>query len=496
MRAIAPQVDVTLLFEATYPYVPGGLANWAHWLIQGLPDVRFAVVFLGSRPSDYGAMKYALPKNVVRAQCAYLWDPQSIERPRSRTGDESASSDVIRLHQHLGSARCPLDRSLVESVLLQASRKLESTIADFFYGRVAWAQICESYGQSYSAESFHNYFWAVRNVHTALFKIARIVATIVPSKVVHAISTGYAGLLGAMLKARDGCALALTEHGMYTMERKIDLMNAFLREEPESPGLSELSRQIWTRWFEGLGKITYSCSDIVTTLYEKNRMRQIADGADVCLTRVIPNGIDTERFAALRANRPQRVPPVFGLVGRIVPIKDCKTFIRAMRVIVSRLPEAQGWLIGPEEENPKYVEECKQLVRSLGLGRHVTFLGFRRVDDVLSQLGVLMLTSISEAFPLALVEALASGLPAIATDVGACRNIIEGGSEEDRALGVAGAVVPIADPEAIASAALALITDEQRWRSAQTAGIRRVACYYSQEKVLAQYREIYSHAGV
>jgi len=326
--------------------------------------------------------------------------------------------------------------------------------------------------------------------------VARAVATIPPTRVIHAISTGYAGVLGAMLRSRSPCVFILTEHGIYTLERKVDLMNAFLREGAGAFSLSESSREIWVRWFEGLGRITYNTADFITTLYEKNRQRKIADGADARLTRVIPNGVDLERFAPLRANRPRRVPLVFGLLGRIVPIKDCKTFIRAMRSIVSGLPEAQGWLIGPEEENPKYVEECKQLSRSLGLEQRVSFLGYRNVTEILPQIGLLMLTSISEAFPLVLVEAFASGLPAIATDVGACRNIIEGSGYEDRALGPAGAVVPIADPEATASAALALMTDDQRWSSAQSAGIRRVERYYNQPRVLALYRDMYSDAGV
>ena len=106
------------------------------------------------------------------------------------------------------------------------------------------------------------------------------------------------------------------------------------------------------RWFEGLGRIAYTAADVVTSLYEKNRLRQIADGANPSVTRVIPNGIDIQRFAPLRAKRLKCVPPVFGLVGRIVLIKDCKTFIRAMRIIVSQRPEAQGWLNGLQEELP------------------------------------------------------------------------------------------------------------------------------------------------
>jgi polysaccharide biosynthesis protein PelF len=496
MPSIAQRADVTLLFEATYPYVRGGVSNWAHWLIQSLPEVRFAVVFIGSKPSDYGEMGYVLPKNVVHMQCAYLWDSEPIESPRPRPGDQFHFTDVVRLHQDLRRAKGGLEKTLIERVLRHAAREPDTTSADFFYSRAAWERICDGYGQSCPGESFINYFWAVRNAHTPLLKVMKAVGPIPPTRVVHAISTGYAGVLGAMLRSLYPCAFILTEHGIYTIERKIDLMNAFLRESPDSASSSDSSRQMWVRWFEGLGRITYASADMITTLYEKNRMRQMADGADPRITRVIPNGIDMERLAPLRAKRPQRVPPLFGLLGRIVPIKDCKTFIRAMRVIVSQLPEAQGWLIGPEEENPRYVVECKQLVRSLGLERHVSFLGFRNIDEILPELGLLMLTSISEAFPLALVEAFASGLPAIATDVGACRNLVEGSGDDDRALGAAGAVVPIADPEATASAALGLISDEQRWRAAQTAGIRRVERYYNQETVLAQYREMYCQAGV
>lgn len=69
---------------------------------------------------------------------------------------------------------------------------------------------------------------------------------------------------------------------------------------------------------------------------------------------------------------------MIGLLGRIVPIKDIKTFIRAMRTIVIQLPEAEGWLIGPEDEDKEYAEECRNLVQELGLEEKVRFLGFQK----------------------------------------------------------------------------------------------------------------------
>jgi glycosyltransferase involved in cell wall biosynthesis len=179
------------------------------------------------------------------------------------------------------------------------------------------------------------------------------------------------------------------------------------------------------------------------------------------------------------------------LIGRIVPIKDIKTFIRAMPTILSQLPGAEGWLIGPDDEDKEYAQECRDLVLELALEENVHFLGFQKISDVLPRLGVLVLTSISEAFPLVILEAYASGLPIVATDVGACREIIEGKSDEDRALGCAGIVVPIANPEAIAEAVITLLTDKNRWHLAKKAGIQRVENYYTQSRMLDDYKTIY-----
>jgi glycosyltransferase involved in cell wall biosynthesis len=82
----------------------------------------------------------------------------------------------------------------------------------------------------------------------------------------------------------------------------------------------------------------------------------------------------------------------------------------------------------------------------------------------------------------------------VATDVGACRELIEGGRPEDQALGRSGAVVPIANPEATARAALPLLQDENAWRAAQQAGIRRVETYYTQAGMFDQYRQLYDQA--
>ena len=121
-----------------------------------------------------------------------------------------------------------------------------------------------------------------------------------------------------------------------------------------------------------------------------------------------------------------------GTLGRVVPIKDVATFIRAMRSVCDQMHEAEGWIVGPSTEDEDYRRECEELVRNLGLEGRVRLLGLRSPESILPQLGVLVLTSISEALPLVILEAFASGLPVVATDVGACRELVEGRTPEDR----------------------------------------------------------------
>lgn len=492
-------VDITLLLEGTYPFVRGGVSGWVHQIIEGLPQYTFALVFLGSKKSDYGEPKYALPDNVIHLECHYLWDHFSLSKPKACEGNKEYILDSEKLHDWFRNPCAGFEEAVMEKLLVSLGQPSGFTAEEFFYSNAAWQQICESYNKYNAENSFIGYIWTIKAMHAPLFRLARVAHQLPATGAIHTVSTGFAGFLGLLLHHITGRPLILTEHGIYTKERKIDLQSLFIREHRDSLSDAlymgmQYQELLWLKYFESLGRLIYKASNPIISLYEKNRERQITDGADHDRTQVIPNGMEIERFLDLRAIRPKKTPLVIGLLGRIVPIKDIKTFIRAMRTIVIQLPEAEGWLIGPEDEDKEYAEECRNLVQELGLEEKVRFLGFQKISDVLSRLGLLVLTSISEAFPLVILEAYASGLPVVVTDVGACLEMVEGNSDEDRALGSAGVVVPIADPEATAKAVVALLTDEDRWCLAQKAGAQRLERYYTQSRMLDSYKIIYDQA--
>lgn len=497
----AESADIALLLEGTFPYVSGGVSSWVNQMIRAFPEWRFAIVFLGSRREDYGEPKYPLPDNVVHFETHYLYDfDDTPGKPEPQIGQ----ADVFERLKEMHDGFKKLDHT-EES--LASFRQLAPTmmpggdlpLADFLHGERSWEVICDRYRRHCTDPSFVDYFWTVRIMHAPLWKLARIAHQLIPARAYHAVSTGYAGFLGALLNHSHQRPLLLSEHGIYTKERKIDLFksewirdnrNVFQRDPTE---LSYF-RHLWIRYFEWMGRFCYDAADPIIALYEANRQRQIDDGAPAERTFTIPNGIDLERFAPLRALRPQKPPPVLCLIGRVVPIKDIKTFIRAMRRVVNQLPAAEGWIAGPEDEDMDYAEECHNLAESLGIADKVKFLGFQKVEELMPKIGLTILSSISEALPLVILEGYAAGVPTVSTDVGSCRQLVEGLGDEDRALGKSGDIVNIADPQALADAALALLTNEPAWQAASEAGIRRVERYYTDKQMFDRYRAVYEKA--
>ncbi|MDR7008735.1 GT4 family glycosyltransferase PelF [Paraburkholderia strydomiana] len=498
----ATDADVCLLLEGTFPYVRGGVSSWVNGMIRSYPELRFSIVFVGSREEDYEGAAYALPDNVVHFEAHYLYEAAHADKDASREipGDAQAFARSAALHdawRNRGNSVAASDPgALMADMVQMIGDNGPLNEEQFLSSRAAWDFIVDQYDRYCTDPSFTDYFWTVRIMHRPLWQLARVAEQVPPAKVYHTVSTGYAGFLGALLHYRSGRPLLVSEHGIYTKERKIDLLQSqWIRDNRGAfeRDISKISyfRELWVRFFEALGKLAYDAADDIVALYETNRQRQIADGALASRTRNIPNGVDVDALAPLVEQRVARPRNVVALIGRVVPIKDIKTFIRALFIASRTMPDIEGWIVGPEEEDAAYALECRALVQSLGLAKNVKFLGFQRIDEILPQVDVIALTSISEALPLVVLEGFAAGVPSITTDVGSCRQLIDGYGDEDRALGSAGSVVPIANPAAFAQAVLDLLGDEPRWLAAQQAGLARVRRFYTKKQMIDQYRVLY-----
>lgn len=171
--------------------------------------------------------------------------------------------------------------------------------------------------------------------------------------------------------------------------------------------------------------------------------------------RILHNGIATEKFdrpadQQLRAEfgiSPD--DPVVGIVAVLRPEKDHATFLRAARMVVDAMPQAKFLIVG---EGPTRVQ-LQNLTAALDLCTNVVFTGSRRdVDRILSSIDVFVLSSRTvECFPIAVLEAMAAGLPTVSTDVGGVHEMVVDG--------VTGFLVPRSDPRRLADRMLHLLSD-------------------------------------
>ena len=129
------------------------------------------------------------------------------------------------------------------------------------------------------------------------------------------------------------------------------------------------------------------------------------------------NGIDPALYDLALKKRLDRLAAfsdkhVVGFIGRVAwSDKDVKTLIRAARIVLERAADLLFLIVGPNQEEPIYYEECKTMVAELGLSRNLEFLGNQVVLNILPKIDILVLTSVSEGLPLVILEAFAAAVP-------------------------------------------------------------------------------------
>ena len=462
---------ICLIVEGCYPYVVGGVSAWVQILLQRMPEEEFVIVSIGAEKRQKGRFRYQIPANVAELREYFLDEAlPGAETPRPipplTNAQKQAVLDLLRgdapdwpcLFRLFGTeGGCTARDFLMSGAFLEIVQRL-----------------AEQQGRNIP---FKDLFWTLRSMLLPALELLRCPAP--RADVYHTVATGYAGLLGAKFSRETGRPLLVTEHGIYTREREEEILKA--------DWVQGYFKQSWIGYFRALSQAAYRQASTIVSLFQGARELQIGLGAAPGKCRVIPNGIEVGRFAALPPPDPAPHPLRLGAVVRIVPIKDIKTMIYSFNLVRAQRPDATLDLIGPYDEDPGYYRECRDLIRRLGCGG-IRFVGRADVTQWLPRLDLVMLTSISEGQPFVLLEAMAARRPVLATNVGACREIICGDGD---GLGPAGMVVPVMSPDRIGAAILEMARDPARLRAMGEAGYRRVTRYYQVGDFLAAYRQLY-----
>lgn len=287
--------------------------------------------------------------------------------------------------------------------------------------------------------------------------------------------TPVAGLLGRVAARLAGVpSVVYTAHGFYFHE-----------------GMGRLSRSV----FSAVERFGAALSDLVFVQSEEDREEAVRSGIAPPEKLVhIGNGVDPELFGpAIEAGESEKArvelglrgSPVIGFTGRIVREKGAVEFARAAEILARRFPGSSFLMIGAPLASDR--DDCLQaisdLVRRSGLSGRLHMTGYRRdVPVLLSLMDLFLMPSYREGMPRSLLEAMASGLPVVATDIRGCR--------EEVVDGVTGMLVPPRDHEALAEAAGSVLSDPDKARSMGRAGRARVLERFDERRITRMQTDI------
>ena len=483
------RLSVLLTTEGTYPYHKGGVSTWCHALTDKLHDVDFTILALAMHP--YLERMYDLTPNVGTLITVPLW---GTEDPAEYGWYDSAAEFLRRRWQTTNDVIALRFVPVYERFLREATaaRSAPASVADavsrlhdhfmvFDYqrtmtDRAVWEVFARVITDVWLREDPQRAPPMIGEVAAAwrlLYRLLTVLATPIPrTDLTHSAAAAFCGLPCVIAKLRWGTPYLLTEHGVYLREQYLNL--------------SRSVRSLFVRWFllrviSAVADVNYAYVDQLSPVCRYNTRWERWRGVDDDRVRVIYNGADPVRFSPASEARARSERPQVVNVGLIFPLKGQLDLIEAAALIRRTIPDVEIRLYGSPSDL-EYYEQCQARVLELGLDNTVIFAGTTKEPcEVYRYADVVVSSSISEAFPYAVIESMLAGAAIVATDVG-------GVSE---AVGSAGVLVNPHDPAGLAGAITGLLTSPSDRRSLGEAARSRALRYFTEDKFVDEYRATY-----
>jgi glycosyltransferase involved in cell wall biosynthesis len=472
-------MKVALIAEGTYPHQFGGVSVWCDQLIRGLPHHQFTVVPLVATGNE--PLRWQLPLNVTSVATIPLWGrPPSLPwRSRlSRARDDSLLPELIDvLLSPPSQAQDRFTDVMHELFGYAQTRNLGAVLASETAVRLlsdAWRQRWpEILPGGRLAPGLGNAVVAMQLLEHAFRAFSH---RPVRADVVHAVTNGLGVLPAVAAKWQYQRPMILTEHGVYMREHYLHLRD---------PQFGWPVKDLYLRFLRRLCTLGYQEAEVITPGNVYNKRWETELGADSSRIRTVYNGVDPAVFPEL-SDEPG--VPTISWVGRIDPVKDLETLLRAFSLVVTEIPDARLRVFGaPPQGGEAYLERCRAEAADLGISGQATFEGrVPEIRDAYAAGHVFALCSISEGFPYTLIEAMACGRACVATDVGGVSEAV--GDE-------AGLVVPPRNPLALADACIRLLRDENLRRTMGAAARARALEHFTVDRAISAFDEMYATLG-
>ena len=473
-------MSVLLTSEGTYPFHHGGVSVWCDQLVRHIPEAGYHIFAV--TPSPRLKPVFELPKNVLSVNKLPLWgteEPGMAEIPFSQAYERK----LLTTPESIKERFVPLFETVVRSSLAG----LKSDPVKFAAALLAMQGYFEKYDYAVTltaSATWRCFLSCIRGQNRFLLEDAttcmrwllRYLAitsrTFQRTNVTHASMAGLAGVPGTLSRIRYGTPFLLTEHGIFLRELYVGI---------SAMEVSENCKRFLLGWNQAIVRMNYHYADVVTCLGEFNRKWQAYFGAESSKIRFIPNGVDPRRFFPDRGNLPRR--PTVLTLARIFALKGIEVLMRAAAIVRDQVPDVCIRVLG-EVADPVYFEKCRAIIKENKLEEFIEFGVTAIPEKAFASAHVFCLPSISEGLPFTILEAMFSGCPVVATDVG---NISE-------TLAGTGLLVEPNNPADLARALLVLLHGRQAADmrdSLAAAAIARAHQHYTIERCTEPFLNLY-----
>lgn len=425
------RIRVVLACEGTYPYATGGVSTWADILVNELKNVDFTLLPIMMHP--YVKLKFNLPPNVTDIITVPLWGS---EEPTEYIRDIDFSDIYLaKLHTRETNAVekfIPILDTLLAHIFKHEDNieKLGHSLLEFheyfqkydYYETFRHEKIWNSY-KNYMLSNFehskHQELPTMFDLVEGLRFLYRFFISILPSvpdyEIYHSSGAAFCGLPCIIAKLKHGSKFLLTEHGIYLREQ---YLYASRQQMPVQ------TKAFLMGMIETVVRLNYHFADYIAPVCNYNKRWELRHGAESSKIETIYNGIDTDVFRNLNFAPNSR--PTAVMVARIDQLKDIETYIKCAKEVSLKIPDVLFKLYGPKIEE-EYYEKCENLVKELGISYNFEFSGStNNPADAYNEGDVVLLTSISEAFPFVVIEAMACEKVVVSSDVGGTKEVLEG----------------------------------------------------------------------
>jgi glycosyltransferase involved in cell wall biosynthesis len=493
------KLKILLTTEGTYPFHQGGVSTWCDILVNNLKEVDYYIYSITMNP--FVTQKFTLPENTGLIQLP-LWGTEepgehlpipfsSIYLAKKRTTSKVISDNFLPIFEKFIIEAASIDKNtdnFTKSLVDMYNFFGEYEYKQAFKSEHTWntykdtiLSLSKIRHQGFDAPSVYALIQSIGWI----YRFMNIINTPLPKvDVVHSAAAAFCGIPGVILKSVNNTPYMLTEHGVYLREQYISLAG---RKYPS------FLTTFLIRFVQSVVLLNYKHADQISPVCEYNTRWEKEFGVTDKQIKVIYNGIDPKIFdqksilneTSKKENKRDKSYTIV-TVARIDPLKDMKTLLKTAEIVIKAMPNVEFKVYGSVSVE-QYYKECLELKDSLILNGKFEFVGHTNNTAAAYKSGdINVLTSISEAFPYSVVEAMMTGIPVVATDVGGIRE----------AIGDTGFVVTPGDEKAVAAAIIKLLNDDALRLELGEMARERALNYFTINKVLDQHLKSYQNLSL